>query len=158
VINFLKKRKKTGRRCQAMVSARGKNCIALRLEDGDDFFPALREAMGEVSTAAIVSAIGMLRDFELGWHGPEGYVKKLFREPFELLSITGTINIQADGSPFVHAHASLSGPDYSAVGGHLFHGTVNNTCEIFLLVPEGLTFHRRVIREGEAPRFCPEKA
>jgi uncharacterized protein len=141
-----------------MVTARGNNCIAIRLEDGDDFFPAFREALGGVSTATIVSAIGMLRDFELGWHGPKGYVKKTFNEAFELLSISGTVNEKPDGSFFVHAHASLSGADYSAVGGHLFKGTVNNTCEIFLLVPEGLNFHRKVIREGEAPRFCPEKA
>lgn len=139
-----------------MSTARGGNLIAIRLDDGDDFFPSLNKALKDTSTAVIISAIGMLRDFELGWLGPEGYVKRTFREPFELLSICGTVNAKPDGSPFVHPHASLSGADYLAVGGHLFRATVNNTCEMVLLIPEDLVFRRETLKQGEAPRFCPE--
>jgi len=137
---------------------RGENIIAIRFDDGEDFFPALTAALGDTSTAVMISAIGMLRDFEIGWHGPEGYVKEIFHEPFELLSICGTINRKPDGSPFAHLHASLSGLDHTAVGGHLFKGTVNNTCELILMIPKGLVFNRAILKQGEPPRFCPENA
>ncbi|GAB6280877.1 MAG: hypothetical protein STSR0007_09950 [Thermovirga sp.] len=139
-----------------MPSVRGDNLIAIRLDDGEDFFPSFEKALGDTSTAVIISAIGMFRDFELGWLGPEGYAKHLFHEPFELLSICGSINRKPDGLPFIHFHASLSGPDHMAVGGHLFKGIVNNTCEMVLLVPEVLVFHRRILKPEDPPRFCPE--
>jgi predicted DNA-binding protein with PD1-like motif len=43
-----------------------------------------------------------------------------------------------------------------ALGGHLFSATVHNTLEAVLLIPEGMTFHRKTVIEGEPPRFCPE--
>lgn len=141
-----------------MSAIREDDLLAIRLDDGEDFFPSLREALGNVSTAVIISAIGMFRDFEIGWLGPEGYVKQSFCEPFELLSLCGTVNRTAEGSPFVHAHASLSGPDHVAIGGHFFKGTVHNTCEMVLLVPKGLVFDRKILKQGEPQRFCPEKA
>ncbi len=141
-----------------MTATRGGGLVAVRMEDGEDLFPTLKGSLGDTATAIILSAIGMLRDFELGWLGPEGYVKTIFSEPFELLSICGTINRKPDASAFIHSHASLSGPNLSVVGGHLFKGTVHNTCELVLLVPKGLVFRREILREGEPPRFCPENA
>jgi len=138
-----------------MSAIRKDDLLAIRLDDGEDFFPSLKEALGDISTAVIVSAIGMFRDFEIGWLGPEGYVKQTFCEPFELLSLCGTVNRTPDGSPFVHAHASLSGPDHLTVGGHFFKGTVHNTCEMVLLVPKELVFRREIVIEGGPPRFCP---
>lgn len=140
-----------------MPAARGENLIALRLDDGDDLLPSLKSLLGNDSTAVIVSAIGMLRDFELGWLGPEGYIRRTFREPFELLSVSGTVNRKPDGSAFIHPHASLSGADYSVVGGHLFGGRVHNTLEMVLMVPQDLIFRREILKEGEPPRFCPER-
>lgn len=141
-----------------MPAIKEDSLIAIRLDDGEEFFPALTAALGDISTAVIISAIGMLRNFEIGWLGPEGYAKQSFREPFELLSLCGTVNRTPDGSPFVHAHASLSGPDHVAIGGHFFKGTVHNTCEMVLLVPKGLVFDRKILKQGEPQRFCPKKA
>lgn len=140
-----------------MTVKRGKNLIALRLDEGEDLTPSLLEALGDTTSAVIISAIGMLRDIEIGWLGPDGYEKHQFPDPYEILSISGTVNMKSDGKAFIHAHASLSGRDMSVIGGHLFGGTVNNTCEMVFLVPEGLTFERKVLIEGEPPRFCPEK-
>jgi predicted DNA-binding protein with PD1-like motif len=70
--------------------------------------------------------------------------------------LSGTVNIKPDGSVFVHPHATLSEQNLTARGGHLFAGTVNNTLEAVLLLPEGMTFHRKPVAKGKPPRFCPE--
>jgi hypothetical protein len=131
---------------------------ALRFEDGDDFLPLFKHTLQDqgIHSAVILSGIGMLRDFTIGWHGPEGYEKHQFKDAHELLSLSGTVNITPDGSVFVHPHATLSERKMTARGGHLFAGIVNNTLEAVLLVPEGMTFHRKPVTEGEPPRFCPE--
>ena len=131
---------------------------ALRFEDGDDFLPLFKHALQEhgITSAVILSGIGMLRDFSIGWLGPEGYEKQEFSAPHELLSLSGTVNVKPDGSVFVHPHATLSEQNLTARGGHLFAGIVNNTLEVVLLLPEGMTFHRKPVAEGEPPRFCPE--
>jgi len=140
-----------------LIVERNKNLIALRFDDGEDVIPRLYEALGDTTSAILISAVGMLRDFEIGWLGPEGYEKKRFHEPCEILSISGTVNRQQDGKPFIHAHASLAGKDHSVIGGHLFSGTVNFTCEMVFLVPKGLAFERKILVEGEPMRFFPGK-
>ena len=140
-----------------MISTRTDSFIAARLDDGEELFAYMLAALGETRTAVIVSAIGMLRDLEIGWLGPDGYEKRRFTDPFEILSISGTVNRKPDGKAFIHPHASLSGRDMAVIGGHLFGGTVNNTCELVFLIPGGMNFERKVLVEGEPPRFCPEK-
>jgi len=131
---------------------------ALRFDDGDDFLPLFKHTLEKqgITSAVILSGIGMLRDFTIGWHGPKGYEKQEFSAPHELLSLSGTVNVQPDGSVFVHPHVTLSEQNLTARGGHLFAGTVNNTLEAVLLIPEGMTFHRKPVAEGELPKFCPE--
>ncbi len=131
---------------------------ALRFEDGDDFLPLFKHTLQEhgISSAVILSGIGMLRGFSIGWLGPEGYEKHDFQDPHELLSLSGTVNVKPDGSVFIHPHVALSNREGNARGGHLFAGTVNNTLEAVLLVPDDMTFHRKPLSEGEPPRFCPE--
>lgn len=140
-----------------MISARTDCFIAARLDDGEDLVLSMLEALGETRTAVIVSAIGMIREFEIGWLGPDGYDKSRFSEPFEILSISGTVNRKPDGKSFIHPHASLSGRDLSVIGGHLFGGIVHNTCELVFMIPDGIRFERKVLVEGDPPRFLPEK-
>jgi predicted DNA-binding protein with PD1-like motif len=138
---------------------RSGNIISLRLEDGSDLLPELKHLLEKeaVKGAVILSAIGMLRNFTIGWLGPEGYVKKEYNEPYELLSISGTVNIMEDGGVFIHPHAALSGRDHSTVGGHLFSGVVHNTLEAVLLVPEGVSYYRKELEEGGYKKFCPQR-
>lgn len=142
----------------AVHFARKGQVAALRFEDGDDLFPLFRHTLQEqgIRTAVILSGIGMLRDFTIGWLGAEGYEKREFGAPHELLSLSGTVNLKPDGSVFVHPHVTLSEQNMNARGGHLFSATVHNTLEAVLLVPEGMTFHRKPLAEGDPPRFCPE--
>ncbi len=52
-------------------------------------------------------------------------------EQVELLNITGNITL-FEGAPRIHAHATLSRPDGSTIGGHLIAGTVWPTLELTL--------------------------
>jgi len=137
---------------------RKQQLAALRFDDGDDLFPLFKRTLEEhgIHSAVILSAIGMLRDFTIGWLGPEGYEKHEFNAPHELLSLSGTVNVKPEGDVFIHPHVALSARNMDALGGHLFSATVHNTLEAVLLIPEGMTFHRKPPTEGEPPRFCPE--
>jgi len=118
---------------------RGRGVLAVRLHDGDDFVPSLLEAFDKVGlrSGAIVSGLGMLRDFEIGWLDTRTHVyrKGTFTLPHELLSLSGSVAVTDDAEARVmpHMHASLAGPDHSVVGGHLFKATTNVLNEVFVL-------------------------
>ncbi|MCF7935628.1 MAG: DNA-binding protein [Synergistales bacterium] len=138
-------------------SCRDTLTYALRLNDGESFFPALKGFLEkeQIASAAIISAVGMLRDVTIGWFSGTEYKKHTFREGMEVLQISGTTSIKEDGEPFFHHHCTLADGTHAAYGGHLFEGTVHNTMELLFLVPQGMEFHRRLLVEGEQPRFCP---
>ena len=72
----------------------------------------------------------MLRDFEISSFSREkgGYVTNRFKEPVELLSLSGNISL-LNNETFFHLHAALAKGDKSAMGGHLKKATVHNTLE-----------------------------
>ena len=57
------------------------------------------------------------------------YLRQFFRQQF-LLHLAGNLS-WVEGKPFLHAHVVLGGPDFQALGGHLFGGTVSVTAELF---------------------------
>ncbi len=122
-----------------LVEDRGRGVLVVRLHDGDDFVPSLLGALDRVGlrSGAIVSGLGMLRDFEIGWLDTTTHVyrKGTFAVPHELLSLSGSIALTDDAEARVmpHMHASLAGPDHSVVGGHLFKATTNVLNEVFVL-------------------------
>jgi predicted DNA-binding protein with PD1-like motif len=113
--------------------------LVVRLHDGDDFHPALLRALGQVDLryGAIVSGVGMLRDFEVGWFDARttAYRKGTFATPHELVSLSGSVAVTDDAEAKVmpHVHASLAGPDHSLVGGHLFKATTAVLNEVFII-------------------------
>ena len=123
------------------VGSKG-DLVFVRMDDGEDFFEDLEVVFREtgIRSASVIGAIGMLRDFEIGWFNVEKgeYEREFVSVPHELLSVQGNVSL-LDGKPFLHAHVSLAGPSRSVVGGHLFKGVVCNTVEMFLLkLPFGL--------------------
>ena len=122
-----------------LVEDRDRGVLVVRLHDGDDFVPSLLRAFDQVGLkyGAIVSGLGMLRDFEIGWLDTSTHVyrKGIFAVPHELLSLTGSVAVTDDAEAKVmpHMHASLAGPDHSVVGGHLFKATTNVLNEVFVL-------------------------
>ncbi len=101
----------------------------------------------EVETAVVVSAVGQLCAFRLGYFKTKGdYTPAYFEEPHELLSLAGTITRHEDGYN-LHLHAVLGNEAKAVVGGHLIEGTVAVTNEIVLLRSE-ISVERRLEEES----------
>ncbi len=109
--------------------------IFVRLKQGEDLFKALEKACKScsVQSAAVVSAVGMLREFSLGYFKGKGaYLEDFFPEPHELVALSGIIMQQENGEYHFHFHAALAGENHSLKGGHLGKAKVHVTNEIVL--------------------------
>lgn len=109
--------------------------IFIRLFPGEDIYQALKEACQKhrVKTAVVLSGIGQLKKFKLGYFKEKGdYAPEEFEKPHELLSLTGSISNQGGDYNF-HLHVALGNEEKAVVGGHLIKGTVEVTNEIILL-------------------------
>ena len=113
--------------------------------DGEDLLGELRGFSAD--SAVVVCGIGMLREIELGYWNGEVYEKHRLDPPVELVSLQGTIARSGD-ERVVHVHACVAKRDGSTVGGHLFTGTVHNTAEVALRLPEGIALERRQEESG----------
>ncbi|MGC9139971.1 PPC domain-containing DNA-binding protein, partial [Athalassotoga sp.] len=121
------------------------NLIFVRFDTNDDFFESLYSVVEKYSMNAgvILSGMGMLKDFEIGWFNTEKdqYEKIKIETPHELVALTGNI-ARKEGKPFAHIHVALAGPDKKLVGGHLFSAKVNITNEIFIYKIDSMKFER----------------
>ncbi len=97
----------------------------------------------KISVAAF-TAIGAFKSAVLGYYDQQThqYTDHEVNQPSELVSCIGNISIK-DGTPIVHAHAVLSGPNGNAKGGHLKTGTVF-AAEIHMFELRGDTVERKL--------------
>ena len=119
-----------------MQSAEKSGLIIARLFPGENIFDSLQDICRKhnVQTAVVVSAVGQIKDFTLGYFDGKQYHNKEFTQTFELLSLSGMISRGDDGKKYdVHLHAVVGNEDISASGGHLFWGMAEGTNEIALL-------------------------
>ncbi len=118
------------------------NILVAKLDHEEDFFGSLEKIMSEIEqrSAMLVTAIGMLKDFSLGFYNMETgeYEFKEYDEPMELVSIHGSIT--EEGS--IHMHAQLADENHHVHGGHLEKATVCNVNEITMLVFNDLRMTR----------------
>jgi uncharacterized protein len=93
----------------------------------------VRFASQEKIEAAAISAIGAVRDFELGYYrlSDQEYTRKRFTGIAELISCLGNLAIR-DGKPFPHLHVSVGFEDFTTAGGHFFLGIVAVTAEVLI--------------------------
>lgn len=115
----------------------------LRLDEGQDLFATLSGFARDATIRAgvVLSGIGMLRQATVGyWNGRE-YSPLELSVPHELVALHGSL-ATVDGSPSVHLHASLSGPDHGTVSGHLMRATVGVLAEVYVETFPGRTFGR----------------
>ncbi|MBN2218858.1 MAG: DUF296 domain-containing protein [Kosmotogaceae bacterium] len=128
-----------------MIFGRDESVLLFRFEDGEDFIDVFVRTLSDngLHSLIVVSGIGMLRDFTIGWFNSvsKQYEKELVTVPHELIHISGNVSLKG-GKPFPHLHVTLSGPSRSAVGGHLFGGTVCNTTELFAITTGALKLFR----------------
>ncbi|HUV25055.1 MAG TPA: PPC domain-containing DNA-binding protein [Methanomassiliicoccales archaeon] len=115
-----------------MKHKNAENVMIIKLDDGEDVHESLLSACekNDIRMGWVHSGIGILRNFTIGYYTRGGYLKRTFEEPYELLSLTGTVTLDAEVP--IHLHASLAGRNYEVVGGHLFGGTVTNLNEILV--------------------------
>lgn len=75
--------------------------------------------------AAVVTAIGALKDATIGYYDQEAheYMTMEIDRPTEISSLAGNVSIR-DGRPFLHAHVTLADSEGMTKGGHLTRGTV----------------------------------
>tara|TARA_B100000959_G_C14987291_1_gene626186 strand:+ start:3258 stop:3695 length:438 start_codon:yes stop_codon:yes gene_type:complete len=109
--------------------------VFVRLDKGEELHASIRR-LGEqgISTAAITSGIGRLRDTVIGFLDEDGvYQKMAHNEPMELLSMQGSLAPGPEGA-FSHIHIVCSDNDHVVRGGHLFEAFVEVTAEIHLRV------------------------
>jgi predicted DNA-binding protein with PD1-like motif len=106
--------------------------IIVKLEDGEDVHSSLIEVSKKygVKNGWVLGGVGILREFTLGYFAGKEYIKKYFDKPHELLSLSGSITIEAEVP--IHLHCSVSNDQFDAFGGHLFKGTVNVLNEILI--------------------------
>ena len=115
--------------------------LFVRLDKGERLHDTIRSLSDNgISTAALTSGIGRVRETEIGFLDSDGiYQKMKIEEPMELLSMQGNLAPGPDG-PFTHIYIVASDANHVVRGGHLFEATVEVTAEI----------HMRILDEDDA--------
>lgn len=117
------------------------NNIFAKIEKEEEVFASIEKLVEiySIKGAIIVSGIGMLKDFEIGYFNGSEYIKEKYEKNHELVSFHGSIAVT---DPKLHIHVALAGPDYSVIGGHLFTGIVDPLLELYIVKTEKIVFKR----------------
>lgn len=113
--------------------------VVARLLPGDDLIAGLRRLQRQsgAEAIAVTSCVGSLREVRLRHANNDEAT--LYRGPFEILSLTGTMD-----PAHQHLHLSIADGTGRAFGGHLLPGSqVFTTAEIVALLLTDLRFSRR---------------
>jgi predicted DNA-binding protein with PD1-like motif len=108
--------------------------VVVVLATGEEVMESLTSVAREHAVeGARVAGIGALRGATLGFYdlARKDYDRFRIEEEVELLSLLGNIS-RFEGRPRVHLHATVSGRDGAARGGHVFDAVVGATCELFV--------------------------
>lgn len=95
------------------------------LRRGDDVFARLEAlAAEEKIPSASLAGIGFLRAVTFGFYDfdKRAFAPKTFND-VEMAGLTGSIAWKG-GKPSIHAHATVAGRDFQAVGGHILAAEV----------------------------------
>lgn len=113
----------------------GKRRWILVLDRGEELVGAVTDFLEEHGIrGGWLTGLGAVKNLVLGYFDLEQkeYLKRTFEEVMELGSLVGSIG-GVDGKPFLHAHATVCGPELIAFTGHLFRAEVAVTAELMLL-------------------------
>jgi predicted DNA-binding protein with PD1-like motif len=116
----------------------------LRIDAGEELFETLRAfGVRHGVRAGTISGIGSVDEAELGFfeRATRTYVRRMFSGEHEVLALVGNFS-ELEGEPFPHCHLTIAGPDFVAVGGHLFRGVVSVTCEVHVVTSPGAIVRR----------------
>lgn len=127
-----------------MQSAEEDNIVIIKLDDGEDLLKMLGIVIEKhkISSAVILSGIGMLSDLEIGYYNGEKYINESFIDPMELLSMNGSITEGEENR--IHLHVSLANNEHEVMGGHLMKAKVCVLNEIVLLKLNDIKLTRKL--------------
>ena len=115
------------------------NTIIARIDKGEEILAGVKElAEKENIRLASVAALGAVCDFTVGVFDTmeKKYHSNSFQGPFEIVSLTGTINTM-NGEFYTHIHMSAGNSNGQVFGGHLNRAVVSATCEMVVTVING---------------------
>ena len=107
----------------------------IRLKRGEEIIRTLVSWAGHAGIpGGMLSGLGAMREVTLGYFddAKREYLRKEFKEPVEILSLSGGISSLHD-KPYIHIHAVIGDAEGRVWGGHLFGGTITATGEIYVL-------------------------
>jgi predicted DNA-binding protein with PD1-like motif len=128
-----------------MKGLKVKRVVMRRLVPGADLLEELNKlANAEGIELGALSGIGALRKAAVGiFDVAKGeYVVNEFDGEMEICALTGNVSLK-EGTPFVHAHLSLSDREGRAFGGHVMPGCEIFVAEVILWEFEGARLERR---------------
>ena len=107
-----------------MQSEEEKDIIVVKLDADENLFEVMGKVIEKhkIESGLILSGIGMLGDFEIGYYNGTKYINESYSEPMELLSMHGSIAKQDESK--IHIHVSLAKNDHGVIGGHLMKAKV----------------------------------
>ena len=115
------------------------NTLVVRLDRGEEILEQIRVlAERERIRLAAVQALGTVNDFTVGVFNTQTktYASNDFRGPYEIVSLTGTIDTK-DGGFYTHLHMSAGDAQGRVFGGHLNRAVVSATCEMIVTCIDG---------------------
>lgn len=118
-----------------MICSVDENIIFCRFFSDEDLFKELKNVClnHNIKTAIILSGIGQLKNFEIGYFKKDKtYTNSFYSKIYELLNLSGNI-IKNNDEYIIHIHAILGDKDKKTIGGHLNKALVEVTCELVLL-------------------------
>ena len=113
--------------------------IIARIDKAEEILEKVKElALTENIKLASVAALGAICDFTVGVFdtAEKKYISNSFQGPFEIVSLTGTINTM-NGEFYTHIHMSAGNSKGQVFGGHLNRAVVSATCEMVITVIDG---------------------
>lgn len=119
--------------------------IVGRFETGDDILERLTQlVLQQQVSAGSFTALGAVERATVGYFTGNGnYSSISLQGPLEILSCVGNVSLK-EGSPFVHAHITLSDKEGRAYGGHLMPGCkVGATFEFTLQAYDDIKLQRK---------------
>lgn len=137
--------------CEIMQSGIEEDFIIIKLSHNENVQNSISGIAENynIKSGLILTGIGMIKDFELGYFKPSGYKISHFEPPHELISMSGSIAYAIDDPkhPISHIHCSVADQNHHVFGGHLHKATVNIINEITIKRLNDLNLKR--IRNNE---------
>ena len=118
-----------------MKSVEEDNHILIVLKNNEDFISSIKDISIKynIQNAIILSAIGQIKKFKLGFYQKGNYKIKSYEKPYEIVNLTGNIIKNFENNFEFHIHAVFSDENMNTIGGHFIEGNVELISEIIIL-------------------------